>query len=274
MANEISPVLKQIASDVIDFLADKRVTDLAWVNPMEDAIERADYMVRTYLLIQFEHLRSTLVLVETGHDRDSSIIARTMAEGLTQLYWALQDEPNRTDEWFWYETILERLQLLESQEAGRDVPDEVWEISDRLIAKHGPDYYNKETRIANSAGEPLAEDERRRYRDRWHKPTITQLFQAVEENERNLNYWRLASGWAHWNPITVFRAMDQGGGPIRYASSDPREAARALGVAINCMLNTLWIAACRFKLPYAESIEGFFARLSDPLENSQLEFSP
>jgi hypothetical protein len=220
------------------------------------------------LLIQYEHLRSTLVLVETGHDRDSSIIARTMAEGLTQLYWALKDEPKRSDQWFWLDTILERLQLLENQENGREVPDEVWEISDKLIAEHGSDYYNKETRTAHSAGEPLAEDERRRYRDRWHKPTITQLFQGVEENERNLKYWRSASGWTHWSPITVFRAMDQGGGPIRYELFDPREAARALSIAINCTLNTLWIAAYRFMLPYAETIDGFFARLSDPLANS------
>jgi len=272
MANEILPALKQIAAEVIDFLADKRDADLPWENPTEDATERADYMVRTYLLIQSEHLRSTLVLVETGHDRDSSIIARKMAEELTQLYWALKEEPKRSDQWFWYDTILERLQLLENQENGREAPDEVWEISDKLIAEHGSDYYNKETRTAHSIGEPLAEDERRRYRDRWHKPTITQLFQAVEENKRNLKYWRLASGWAHWSPITVFRAMDQGGGPIRYESSDPREAARALGVAINCMVNTLWIAAYRFKLPYAETINGFFARLSDVLSNPESEF--
>lgn len=263
MANKILPTLNQIAAEVIDFLADKRVADLPWENPTEDATERADYMVRTYLLIQYEHLRSTLVLVETGHDRDSSIIARTMAEGLTQLYWALKDEPKRTDQWFWYETILERLQLFENQENGREVLDEEREISDKLIAEHWSDYYNKETRTAHSTGEPPAEDERRRYRDRWHKPTIAQLFQGVEENERNLKYWRSASGWTHWSPITVFRAMDQGGGPIRYAMSDTREAVRALIVAINCALNTLLIAAYRFKLPYAERIDGYCARLSE-----------
>jgi hypothetical protein len=45
MAIEILPGLKQIAAEIIDFLADRRVADLPWENPTEDAIERADYMV-------------------------------------------------------------------------------------------------------------------------------------------------------------------------------------------------------------------------------------
>ena len=186
-----------------------------------------------------------------------------------QLNWALKGEPRRTDQWFWYELNLERWVLHGIQDDGREVPSEWMDISNELVAKYGPAYYNKDTRKAIADKKPLPDKERDRYRYRWHSADIVEMFPAMGDHTRELDYWRSASGWAHWSPITIFRAMDQGQGPFRYERSAPREAVQALTIAILCTLNTIWLVGYRFKLPYAETVQGFFDRLSDPLGKAE-----
>lgn len=127
------PGLRQLATEV-EFLTHLRLSDIPWADMENDETARADYMVRTMVLIQIEHLRSVSSLVNHGHDRDASIVARSIVECLAQTVWALTEEPIRTDLWFWYTIVLERLQLIKNQE--RNLPFDIgaWATSERLIS--------------------------------------------------------------------------------------------------------------------------------------------
>lgn len=260
LATSTLPGLKQLATDVLGFLNGLSIKVLPWEDAENNSKARADYMTRTMVLIQYEHLSSVLSLVTNGHDRDSSIIARSMVEVLAQLRWALLDEPVRTDEWFWYTVVLERLQLLENLDEGRQIEPGVWDASERLITLYGSNYFNKRTRTANQTGNALP-PERERYRYRWHQDDISFVIANGLNDALAVDYWRSASAWSHASPLYVFRAMDQGDGPTQYEQSDPREAAQGLYMSIHSCLNTFGLANSRFGLSHQARIDGYFARL-------------
>lgn len=254
------PGLRQLATEVLEFLTHLRLSDIPWADMENDETARADYMVRTMVLIQIEHLRSVSSLVNHGHDRDASIVARSIVECLAQTVWALTEEPIRTDLWFWYTIVLERLQLIKNQE--RNLPFDIgaWATSERLISLYGPSYFNDRALRAVRRSEPLP-SERERYRYRWHEEDIAVLIRSTLGDGPAVDYWRSASAWAHSSPLTVVRAMDQGDGPTRYDPSDAREAAQALYMAIHCCLNTFQLATQRFQLPHLDQLNEFFSRL-------------
>jgi hypothetical protein len=260
LATNALPTLKLLARDVMELLNSARLQDLPWEDVADDPKARADYMTRAMVLIQREHLSSVLSLVENGHDRDNSIIARSMLECLAQLRWALLDEPTRTDEWFWYGVMLERLQLLRNREKGILIDQDDWNTSERLIDQVGPTYFNRAARKAAENGNRIP-PERERYRYRWHEDDISHVITNALNDEVAMDYWRSASAWSHASPLHVNRAMLQGEGTARYEPSDPREAAQALYIAIHSCLNTFSLACARFDLPHNKRIDDLFARL-------------
>lgn len=177
-------------------------------NPMNSA----DMMALSYTTKQIEHMDSVLMLVRGRAHRDPCLVSRSMLEGLAQLQWAFHQVPERTDLWFWYGIIEDWRQLRRNQERGWPVDAEDQRRCDELVNEHGPRYYNAKAKarldkaMADGTEPVLPVDP---YRRAWNELDIRSMMDQIGALALYDSMYRHASSWIHWNPQSLFRAVNQ-----------------------------------------------------------------
>lgn len=212
-------------------------------------------MLLGYLSRQMEHLHSVFALVDAGQGRDATLIARTMSEGMAQLLWAYNNQPNGAALWQWYGVIEDWRQMAENEANGVAVDLAERELNTALVGEHGPKYYKVETLKRIDEGKALPADP---YRRQWSNLNAADIFNQVRGGDLYDIVYRNASDRAHWSPRSILLAVsDDDDGVRRYSPRDPRADATSLSVGFQSLLQTLEAVNIYLKLSLDEQLTNF-----------------
>lgn len=255
---ESLPELAAIADDVL--LLSSRVGSLGLRtgDVKHDAGERAKYMAISFASKQEEHLRSLRRLVSAGQHRDAFLIARTMIEGIVQLRWALDNQPDGPDLWFWYCAIEDWRQLNRNRDDGVDIDPGVETISRKLLDEHGEKYYTDKATKKSESGKPLTADP---YRRKWNDLDAASMFNAVEWRALYETVYRSASNWMHWNPRSMMLAAGSDGNLQTQSSEDPSRAAQALAAGVFSHMQLLALIDSLFFIGWKDDLDTLHERM-------------
>lgn len=254
-AEQTLPTLKAIATRLLELTDSVGSTPIQFGDPFgtieqEDeasARSRYGFMILAFISKQDEHLRSVMTLIEHGHHRDATLIARAMSEGLAQLLWASHDKnrPEKPDLWFRYAIVEDWRQVQRKKADGVPVDPEEERLANRLIREWGPDYYSVKAKKKLAAGKALPADP---YRRQWHDANVADIFGAVKGMGLYDHFYRPSSDWSHSSPRSILLGIDLTGEGFRYRQDDSLAAARALTAGIPALLQPLELLNNHFQL--------------------------
>ncbi len=228
-----------------------------------DPEDGASVMALGFVTKQREHLRSVRILIDANAHRDALLIARTMVEGMGLLLWAFNQKPERTDRWYWYETVLDWHQTRENEEDGIVVDPQDKALLKAYLDKHGPKYYRPKVRKGLQAAErdgtvyEMPDDP---WETKWTPTNVADMFDAVGGELSYKGIYRDASEWIHWSPRPILRAMVRAEwGVAGFAEKDWRAAVVALQAGCQLLLQSLEVLDGHFTLGQAERLAGLEA---------------
>jgi len=191
-----------------------------------------------FLTKQCEHMNAILVLTEHQQGRDASLIARSMIEGLAQLYWADEDRQTRAERWYFFDRVLRWRAMRTLLGNGETIaPEKCTEIEQEL-AKYGDQFLTEEGKRRRQEGRDMCG--KCNVRKWWNPPIqIKQLIEEVLNNQFAMEYEQL-SKWHHWNPVGFIsnNAIVWNGADITYLKPSPVASARSLEIGFQCLLRT------------------------------------
>lgn len=269
IASRCFPALISVVDDLIELSARVEARGLAVGDQLNNPNDRVAAMVFSYFARQREHLVSVRILTISGQHRDAGLVARTMLEGSGQLSWAVMNQPEGPDEWYWFSVVEEWRILRKSGTNSLGASDDSLPEFEQLRALHGPKYYSGKAKKNLSEGKSLPDDP---YRREWHKFDIASLFAHIGAEDVYNSYYRPTSSWAHWNPNQILGNLVEYGDRERYETDDPQSAVLALAAAVAAFIDVLEITVWRFRVPMGEQLDeitGRFRTLTDYVKESQ-----
>lgn len=234
-------------------------------------MDGADMMALSFTTKQREHLASVLMLVDGGAHRDACLIARSMLEGFAQLKWAFANIPERTDLWRLYGLIEDWRQFRRNEERGYPIEPEDKLAMKRLIREYGPRYYTGKAkrRIAEATRDgvdaSLPDDP---YRRAWTDVDVRSMMRDSGNLVLYDIIYRHASAWIHWNPRSLYRAIDRVS-PHEvsgFTEVDWVSAAYAMLAACRSIEQTLEVLDDHFSLGLSETLQQLSAQLEQALQ--------
>lgn len=201
-------------------------------------------MATVYAGAQQEHLVSVLVLEEAGQHRDAWVISRSMIEGMAQLTWAMSGDLSGCTEWYGFLMVESWRQMKDNKANGRPVdPTERCRVT-RYLRAHGQAYFSDYANREAKRGRPMPDDP---YRAQWNSLSAWDVFKAIDLQPRYRSIYVPASGWLHWNPLELIRALEPSSRGQSFTVTDPRRGATGVMVAIASLIEVEYIATqlCR-----------------------------
>lgn len=196
------------------------------------------FMALCFVSEQVEHLKSIRVLVDHGYHRDAGLIARSMMEGLCLLLWAAKDSPSRPLLWRSY-AYVEDFRLMKRKEAaGESIePARRTEI-EKMLNQYGGQFLTKKARKAQREGKPVPTDP---YRRTWGGRPVDQICDEVQGRLLYEHIYRGMSELIHWSPRGLGTAITRNGQGVTYSGVSPENAATALAVGFQALLQSFEI---------------------------------
>lgn len=253
-AIESLPELIAIVGEVLDLSSYVGSLRITTGNVRNDTRARAGFMAVSFVSKQDEHLRSLRILVRAGQHRDAFLIARTMIEGLTQLLWSFNNQPNGPDEWFWYGAIEDWRQLNENKANGLEVDPEAQALAQQLLDAYGSHYYTSKALRKAKDGAPLPADP---YRRKWISLDAAAVFEKTRGSDLYEAVYREASDWIHWSPRSMLLGISDEGEVQKHKIDDPPRASQALAAGVLSLLQSLEVLDNHFQT----GINGELAKL-------------
>jgi len=141
---------------------------------------------------QIEHLRSILILIESGQYRDAGLIARSMIEGLCILLWAAKKPQERPFQWKSYAWVEDYRLMLKKERAGEKVDSSKKSMIIEQLHKYGTPFLKNNTKINHLQ---LSRDP---YRKKWIDKNVYEICKDVEGDLLYERIYRETSQWIHW----------------------------------------------------------------------------
>jgi hypothetical protein len=194
------------------------------------------FMALCFVSEQVEHLKSIRLLVEHGHHRDAGLIARTMMEGLCLLLWAAKDSPSRPLLWRSYACVEDFRLMKQKEAAGESIEPAQRAKINKMLKQYGNQFLTKKARKAQREGRPLPVDP---YRKNWSGRPLDQICDEVQGQLLYEHIYRGMSERIHWSPRGLGTAITRDGQKVTYSGISPENAATALAVGFQALLQSL-----------------------------------
>jgi hypothetical protein len=245
-----------------DQKADARIPGLClWLNKLlalaNETIDNATYceddhlafMALCFLSKQIDHIRSILALIPS---RDVILIARSMIEGLCQLLWAARDPDVLPLRWRTFAWVHDWRIMQAKTEAGESIDPERRAAIQEALRVFGDQFLKGRARVGVGPGEPLPADP---YHKVWNAGyQIRQICESVGAEDLYRKLYVPFSDWQHWGPGGLGAAIHRQAGRIVYSSLRPTDAATALTVGFQCLLQTVEVVDRHLDLGLAAKI--------------------
>jgi hypothetical protein len=192
------------------------------------------FMALCFLNRQIDHIQSIVMLVP---NRDTSLIARSMMEGLCQILWAAQKPTELPLKWRTFAYIHDwRLQQVKIGLGELIDPNQ--EKSNEIgLRKYGQLFYTKDARSAISQKQQLPSDP---YHKSWTCGTqVTQIFDCVSTNYLLKEIYSSFSDWHHWGTAGIAETLSWHENKLTFSSSSSSNSAMALTMGFLCLLQTI-----------------------------------
>jgi hypothetical protein len=210
-----------------------------------------------YLIVnkQLEHLKSIVVLNDSGQHRDTQLIARTMVEGLALIYWAAADRDKRPLQWracAW----VEEFTILYGKPEYAKYKEEI-----ETMLKTFCTSFLKPSSRGKSIGEITPADYVRGCR--WEE-TATGVFNNVAIRKIFVDaglepiyktYYADTSNWVHWNPIGIAEALNSESGFPTYDRETQYIGAIGYISGFNSLLQSAKFLNGHLKLGFNETLD-------------------
>jgi hypothetical protein len=162
------------------------------------------FMGICFLSKQLCHAESLVMIVPR---KDSTLIARTMAEGLAQFLWASKEPESRPNAWRAYAVIEDYRSIPRLESRGCSPTPEMIRSIEKEMAEVGPMFYTDKAMKAVEAGRPLPE---RPHYDSWRKKvSIRKIFEEIKGSDIYSFFYGPFSTWAHWSSKAFADRFDE-----------------------------------------------------------------
>jgi hypothetical protein len=198
---------------------------------------------------QIEHAEGVLQL---GSHPDSSLVARSMLEGMWQLKWAAQAAEERALRWRMFAIIYDWRVMREKLAVGAA---DMTEARRRKIEGRLPEAH--ETFLSNRAkknrdkGMPLPSDP---YQATWSGLTVRELAAATEGLDLYAGPYEDFSDRHHWSPAGIGFGIRQDGARLYYEGKAPTTEAKALSIAFQCLWESSMVMTEYLKTGYDDKL--------------------
>lgn len=196
---------------------------------------------------QLEHSSGVLIL---GEHPDSSLIARSMMEGMWQLKWAAADPQLRAERWRAFSIIYDWRVLRDKLAAGSPevTKERLKRLEDRLPEVH-EQFLTNRARRARDAGRPLPADP---YQPTWSGLSVRQLAEAANGLGMYAGPYDDFSDRHHWSPAGIGYGIRRHGAKLSYLGRASTMEATALSIAFQCLLECSVLLSEYLKTEYDE----------------------
>lgn len=211
------------------------------------------FMTLNFLNKQLDHAESLLLLIPR---RDTSLIARTMFEGLIQLLWAYQDAKDRGRQWRAFALVHDwRLSRAEAA-AGREVDEIHRRRIENGLAEFGQIFLKRKS---SRRDDP--------YHDSWRAGTqLKDMASAIGGADQYDELYVSMSDWAHWGPGGFGDAISRSESFIEFSSESTRVCVQSLILAFQSLLQTTAIADAHLRLSRKARIDSLLNSCLDDLQ--------
>jgi hypothetical protein len=161
-----------------------------------------------------------------------------MIEGLCQLLWAAKDPDVRPWQWRAFAWVRDWRVMKAKIEAGERVDPESRAAIEGMLRQFGHQFL-KPPRAGMDPGAASPADP---YHKDWRAgKQIRQICESVGAQDLFRQLYEPFSDWHHWGPVGLGKAIHRRADRISYSSVRPTDAASALAVGFQCLLQTVEI---------------------------------
>jgi hypothetical protein len=149
----------------------------------------------SFIARQLNHAQS---LVALKHNRDMSLIARTMLEGLALLLWVRKDPIKRSENWRNFSFIHDWRLLKKHRESGIQIDEEVWKRAEAACLEFGSNQYTIQAIKAKERNEKLPNDPYWKYWTSQTKVNWRVIFEEAGISDWYDQFYVGLCNWFHW----------------------------------------------------------------------------
>jgi len=221
--------------------------------PMKEE-DHLGFMLAVFALVQLDHLRSVVLLVEARLFGQATIIARCMLEGFGYTYWA-KDHPSRAKNWRAYSLVHDLKLLRRLQKVGKPVDaDREPELLGHLESDAQQFLKKKPRADARAGGIASVVSDPANYHSVWHVddegdpvPVGEIIGSGLDEALKN-HYFAL-SAHAHWRADGLGRYISHTSfGSEINTHAEPGDGAGALAMAFQACVQTFALLVVHFSI--------------------------
>ncbi|MCH2534828.1 MAG: DUF5677 domain-containing protein [Bdellovibrionales bacterium] len=210
------------------------------------------FVLIIYLYRQCSHMNAVLKL---ENHRDSTLIVRSMLEGLLQLIWMANDPTNRAYRWRLFSYVHDWRVTLERRKMGIKLDAEHLKRIKSALVEHGIQFVTKKKQKTIDLKKEL---------DAWKNPFVKSWFgMTISElaNHKdvqgstlyNSNY-SFFSRIHHWDTGSFQSVIERNGNKISYLPASSQELATSFATAFQCLFQTAVLVNTEFGLTYCNGL--------------------
>lgn len=211
-------------------------------------------MCLSFLSRQFNHAQS---LVALQNNRDMTLIARTMLEGMVLLMWVKQESSIRARLWRDFAFIHDWRLIKKHRESDIIVSDEVWERAEKMSRETGELFYTRQAREAIANSRPLPDDPYWKY---WHSQERLNWFTIFKDVGHEDWYSNLYVGlcrWFHWESASIALSIKKEGKNFTFSLVREDDIYFAIMIEIICIHVTIQLTNIELSLGLSEELGRF-----------------
>ncbi len=215
-----------------------------------DLSDHVGYMCLAFGSRQIEHGISLESLFPA---RDCILIARSMIEGDSMLFWAVASE-DRAKRWREFMRIEDWRLLTIKKAAGIAVADETAAAINREAHRVSPTFLTERAEKARDLGKTMPTDP---YVRRWHDGagySFRAECKAHDVEGLYTSVYNKMFDWHHWGSLSIGQTLAAGDGVVAYSPSDGADAEWAVKAGIMAVLHTAAILDAHFRLGKKDEI--------------------
>jgi hypothetical protein len=201
--------------------------------------DHVGFMGLNFLSKQLQHADALLHLADRP---DTSLVVRSMLEGLCLLKWTAQD-PERALRWRKYAIVLD-VRTAKSL-GGSDGRSSLVERALERVSELGDDFLSDRAIKSRAEGKPLPLDP---WVTRWYRPQLRQIFDAVQAEALYEGPYQSMSEWHHWSPGGLAQGMRRDGEDLSFDARSRTIQAGSLASGFQCVAETALLVGEHFDL--------------------------
>lgn len=207
------------------------------------------FMLLTFLCKQANHMHSILRL---GTGYDSSLVARSMLEGMAQLLWTAKEPQTRAERWRAYSVVHDWRKLQYLAENNQPVDSGERAAIGKVLCEVGEWFLTPAAKKRRAKGKKLPKDP---YVKHWTGLSMWEVFKEADKADVYLTAYAQFCDWHHWSSGGLGRALVLEDDRISYQPASSFAEAGALSNGFLSLYSTLDVAEQHLDLMFRERID-------------------